>query len=335
MQRDLWRWLPGETDPPPEFRVPKRREKRMRQTYSQNWPAYNRAQTREGEIFIRLLSDLCKSVEEPKYTFGRPRIPLRDMVFASALKVYSGFSLRRFVSLMRDAARKGCTDTVCSYSTVSNYMRRKGLYEILQKLLQLSTAPLTSIEHYFAVDSTGFGSSRFARYYSFRHQKDTRYHMWVKAHAMCGVKTNVFTAVELSDERGGDSPYFRKLVEKTGEMFEIDEVSADKAYSSRLNYEVVNRHDGKAFIPFKSNATGRSGGSFLWRKMYNYFQYHQEEFLERYHKRSNIESGFHAVKTKFGDSVRSRDKVAQWNEVLLKFLCYNITVVIQEMSEKI
>lgn len=68
-------------------------------------------------------------------------------------------------------------------------------------------------------------------------------------------------------------------------------------------------------------------------KMYHYFQFNQEEFLEHYHKRSNVETVFHMVKSKFGDSVRSKDKTAQLNEVLLKILCHNICVVIQEMFE--
>jgi transposase len=46
----------------------------------------------------------------------------------------------------------------------------------------------------------------------------------------------------------------------------------------------------------------------------------REEFLKTYHKRSNAESTFSAIKRVFGDSVRSRTHVAQVNEVLLKVL---------------
>lgn len=67
--------------------------------------------------------------------------------------------------------------------------------------------------------------------------------------------------------------------------------------------------------------------------MYRYFAYNQEEFLEHYHKRSNIESTNNMIKAKFTDLVRSRNKTAQINEVLLKVLCHNICVLIQEMFE--
>jgi hypothetical protein len=39
------------------------------------------------------------------------------------------------------------------------------------------------------------------------------------------------------------------------------------------------------------------------------------------------------VKTKFEDSVKSKTKTAQINEVLLKVLCHNICVLIQETFE--
>jgi hypothetical protein len=39
------------------------------------------------------------------------------------------------------------------------------------------------------------------------------------------------------------------------------------------------------------------------------------------------------IKAKFTDLVRSKDKTAQVNEVLLKVLCHNIVVLIQSMLE--
>jgi hypothetical protein len=39
------------------------------------------------------------------------------------------------------------------------------------------------------------------------------------------------------------------------------------------------------------------------------------------------------IRSKYGDAVRSKTEVAQVNEVLLKVLCHNICVVIQEMFE--
>jgi transposase len=84
-------------------------------------------------------------------------------------------------------------------------------------------------------------------------------------------------------------------------------------------------------IPFKSNVSALSGG--LWAKMFHYFQMHREEFLNRYHRRSNVESTFSMIKRKFGDGVRSKTDVATKKEVLAKLVCHNVCVVIQEMHE--
>lgn len=42
-------------------------------TYTQEWAAYNAAQTHEQERFVVLLRDLCNGIPQPEYRFGRPR----------------------------------------------------------------------------------------------------------------------------------------------------------------------------------------------------------------------------------------------------------------------
>jgi len=112
--------------------------------------------------------------------------------------------------------------------------------------------------------------------------------------------------------------------------FEIDEVSADKAYVSVDNFEEVAACGGQAFINFKSSNTGMAGG--LFEKAFHFFQFNQEEYMARYHKRSNVESTFSAIKRKFGDAVLSRSDEGMVNEVLCKVLCHNLTCLIQEQE---
>jgi transposase len=129
-----------------------------------------------------------------------------------------------------------------------------------------------------------------------------------------------------------DSPSLPRLVQETAKTFKVGEVSGDKAYSSRLNLKAIEDVGAVPFIPFKKNVTGKRATVGIWKKMYHYFIYKHDEFLKHYHKRSNAETVFHAIKTKFRDSLRSKTKTAQINELLLKILCYNITVIIQEIS---
>src|SRR4029077_13030771 len=78
------------------------------------------------------------------------------------------------------------------------------------------------------------------------------------------------------------------------------------------------------------NSTGMAGGAF--EKAFHFFQFKQEEYLTRYHLRSNVESTFSAIKRKFGDSVMPRSDAGMVNEVLCKILCHNLTCLIQEQE---
>ena len=150
---------------------------------------------------------------------------------------------------------------------------------------------------------------------------------------MCGTKTNIVTSVEISGRHDHDTNFFAPLVETTAQHFNIREVSADKAYSSRDNLHTVMRHGATPFIPFKSNATGETGGDNLWRIMYHYYNLNRPDFLTHYHKRSNVETTFSMIKGKFGDAVRGKSQTAQINEVLCKVLAHNICCLIQSFHE--
>ena len=302
-------------------------------TYSQDWTAYNLAQTQQKELFMHLLRAICTAIPQPEYTFGRPTLPLSDMVFASALKVFTTFSLRRFMTDIKIAKEKGYVGKAPCYSTIGIYMEKPELTPIIKELITISSLPLATIETDFTIDSSGFGTSCFVKWFDHKYGKEKDYRTWVKAHLVCGVKTNVVTAVELTTTNEADTKFLPELVVQRAKNFNVKELSGDKAYSSRVNMELINEIGAVPYIPFRKNATGRARNSPMWKKMYHYFEFKHEEFLEHYHKRSNAETTFHMIKSKFGDSVRSKIKTAQINEVLLKVLCHNICVVIQEMFE--
>lgn len=55
--------------------------------------------------------------------------------------------------------------------------------------------------------------------------------------------------------------------------------------------------------------------------------------MNHYHKRSNAESTFSAVKRKFGEALRSKTDLAMKNEILAKVICHNLSCVIHGMYE--
>lgn len=306
--------------------------KTIRKTYTQNWKAYNQSQQVEKAKFMQLLGDITSRVPQPPYTFGRPTLPIGDMIFGMVFKTYSTFSGRRFTSDMTDAKEKGLVTEQPHYNSLFNYFAKKELTSVLCDIVTLTSLPLRTVEKDFALDSTGFGTGNFQRWYSFKHGKEISSRRWVKCHFMTGVKTNIVTSVKVTSELDNDCPQLPELVGKTAEHFEMREVSGDKAYLSVNNLEVINDVGARAFIPFKSNSQA-NGNGMLWKKLYHYFQLNNEDFLSHYHKRSNAETTVFMIKAKFGDAVRSKSWTAQLNEVLCKVIAHNICCLIQEMYE--
>lgn len=307
-------------------------ETTVRKTYRQDWPKYNAAQVNEKSCFQALLSGLCSALKEPvvdRKQGGRPRIPMSAAVFSATFKVYSGFSGRRFQTDLREACEAGHVARVPHYNSVFNVFESEETTAALLALIQESARPLKSIEATFAVDSSGFSTSRFERWFDHKWGGYKSKRQWIKAHLMVGVKTNVITAVDISD--AGDCPQLPGLLDTTRKTFEVKEVSADKAYLSNVNLQTIVDAGAMPYIPFKSDSTDEAGG--LWSKCFHFFNYQREAFLARYHQRSNVESTFSMLKAKFGDAVRSKTDVAMKNEVLAKCLCHNICCLISAIYE--
>lgn len=305
----------------------------VKKTYAQDWQSYNRAQQTEKAHFLAFLYQLCSKIEEPIQKMGRPRLPLKDIIFAVTYKTYSMLSSRRFASDMRDALAKGYVSRSVHFNSIFDYLQMESLTPYLKQLIAESSLPLQSIESDFAVDSSGFSTSNYVRWFDVKYGNNEDWHDWIKMHLMCGVKTHVVTSVEISRAKKNDSPYYKPLVDQTAKAgFKMEEVSADKAYLSMKNLKATVAVGATPFIPFKSNSQP-DRGSDLWSKMFFFYNYKREEFLAHYHKRSNVETAFQMIKSKFGERLRSKTETAQVNEALTKVLAHNLCVVIQSMYE--
>jgi transposase len=307
---------------------------KTRKTYSQDWPNYNAAQTNEKRHFQVLLSDLCRTVESPvRYNpkGGRPPIPLSDSIFSAVYKIYSTVSARRFACDLSDAHESGYIGSLPHYNSVLGALENPALFPILTGLIEQSALPLKSVESQFAVDSTGFAYSRFARWFDIKYNRFTAEQQWVKTHLICGTKTHVVAAAQIHERDTNDSPILPSLVESAAKRFDVKEVSADKGYSSGANHDAIEKVGAVPYIAFKHWTTGGIGGTFA--KAFHYFQFNKDEFLAHYHRRSNIESAVSMIKAKFGDAVRSKIEVAAKNEVLCKVLAHNLCCLVSAIYE--
>ncbi len=279
-------------------------------SYTQAWSAYNAAQTEEIKIFDALLKDLVKAIPEPEQKMGRPRIPISENLFCAIQKVYSQLSSRRAHSLFQNAVERKQINHAPYFNAPSAFFNNPEVTPVLHELVTLSALPVAGMETDFAIDSTGFRTTGFNAYNGMKHG-EKKQHKWIKAHIACGVKTNIVTSIEITGENGADSPQFIPLLNGTAKNFNIREISADKAYSARKNLNAANDIGAAPYIPFKNNAQGYTRGSPLWNKMYHYFQLNKDEFMEHYHKRSNIEATNAAIKRKFGETLKSKNQIAR------------------------
>lgn len=305
--------------------------------HTQNWSAYNKSQTCEKSEFQKLLAALCKGVGEPTLPMKtRPRINFEDILFACVFKVFSTYSARRFTVDLVDAKNKGFIESPIHYNTLLRYFEYEELAPHLKMMVEESSLPLTALEKNFAVDASGLSTTGG---FTWLHAKFTEPRLiekrdWLKIHICVGTMTNIITAVEVTERYENDHNYFKPLVETTAQNFEMKEISADKAYLSKVNLQTAVDNNAVPFIAWKANSQIRQKEGYeLWNRLYHYYSLNREKFLEHYHKRSNVETTFSMIKKKFGGTLRSKNRTAQINEALCKALAHNICVLIQSMNE--
>ena len=231
------------------------------------------------------------------------------------------------------------------FNSVLRYFDDPKLTDLLHQLIETSSLPVRGIESSFAIDSSGFSTCRYDRWFTEKYGserdengepivklEERSLKNWLKMHIVCGAKTNIITSVKITEKNSNDSPHFPELVQATFDNgFLVDDICADKGYSSGTNHLAAVKIGAAPYIMFKQNATGGVGG--IFEAAFHYYQMNRAVFKEHYHQRSNVETTFHMVKSKFSGFVRSRNLTAQINELLCKVLCHNICVLIQSMFE--
>lgn len=303
--------------------------------HSRNWHLYNLAQTNEKRFFYHLLYELCCIILEPHHGNGRPPCQVKDLIFCLGLKLYCNSSGRRISSDLVHAQGIGYIKKAPHFNTLNDFLRCPETYALLQKLLRISAMPLRYLEDDFSIDSSGFGAYTYERWVRIRFSekyKEKRRN-YLKGHVCIGTRTNIICDCEITDGHEADINQMPVLLKRTAANFKIQEVSADKAYSSKRMHQLIEALGAIPYIPFKYTANPDERSPSIWRQMYGYFTNHKEEFLKHYHKRSNVETVFAMVKTKFGEFLKGKTLVSQKNELVMKFICHNLACLVHEIFE--
>ena len=280
-----------------------------RRKKKRNHKAEEKAQVFENEYFDILLWELCRTLEQPHYRYGRPQLPISDMVFCIVTKAQQKLSRRRVMTDVRRSHSEKFLDVTPHNSTITRYLTKVDLTPVLKYLVALSAKPLAAMETQFAIDSTGFSSTTYARWFDQKWGKEVRKAQWVKAHIFCGVKTHIITAIDMSGGHDHDTNFLPGLLKQTAETFKVETLSADKAYLFSDHFEDVEDLGGQLFVPAKVDTVlpkFDDPTDTAWTRALHYFRYRQSEWLDYYHTRSQSETVMDMLKERYGEKIVSK-----------------------------
>jgi len=248
----------------------------------------------------RLLKQL--NCREFLHHFGPKKFKLKHHLLALISMEVFQLSLRRVEKLLLTFEI-----VVPTYSALCK-SRKKIPTVLFEKLVKLTAGLNHKI---VAIDSTGFSKTNPSFHYIKRIDSKNPVKSYAKFSMLYNVKTHKVITFNTRVRPSHDINDVKVLMEKCEG---IKYLLADKAYGAEWVHEYCFDRGIKTVIPAKINA---KRGFYRKKQMKNYSE-------EEYHQRSNIESGFSAIKRKYGGFVRGKSLVSVNSELSCKALAHNL-----------
>jgi hypothetical protein len=288
-----------------------------------NWPEYNRALVRRGQLTLWFSEDAIDAwrFAEPNSRPGRPRI-YADAAIECALVLKSVFhlSLRATQGFLASLTQILNLDLpIPDYSTVSR--RQRSLSS------SLSVVPSQRSCH-IVVDATGLKVFGAGEWHGQKHRR-VRRRTWRKLHLGVDETAKEVVAVDVTASNVHDSRMLPSLHDQIPGR--IGQVSGDRAYDIRACYESILERGAAATIPPRRNARVlQSRDPPAWRAMRN-ATLGQIAALGRYEwrvesgctRQSLAENAVFRFKTLFGAKLSARLLENQQTEAIVKCAVLN------------
>jgi len=163
------------------------------------------------------------------------------------------------------------------------------------------------------------------RWLTVRHGRKKRRKDFLKLHFIVDCQSLLILAFKVTPPFKADSKQVEELLRF---IRDLDWLCADKAYLSRKICDLVAKHGGEPYISIKKNITRiRAKGSKAWREMLVMYKRSRKLYKKRYHRRSLAETAVSTVKRRFNHTLYSKKRRAQKNELRLKVLTYNLSII--------
>lgn len=257
-------------------------------------------QTRNLQIKIKRL---LRKIKYPEFLhkFGPKTYKLENHISNLLIMQVCQMSLRRVEKFSNLFGQKCPT-----YSALCKSRKRIPV-DLWQKLLKI-TSGLSSGK--VAIDGTGISKTNPSFHYlkriNSKNPKD-----YTKLSALLDVETKKFLVMRIRTTPRHDMQDVKYLLNR---ISDVKTFFGDKGYCAEWLYEMCYWKGIQTFIPIKKNIRR---GYFRKKQMKNWNQ-------EEYNLRSNIESGFSAIKRKYGGSIRAKKIQGMRTEIMCKGIAHNL-----------
>ena len=287
-----------------------------------DWASYNDQLVRRGELLIDLdfIKNWEKELEEMNCgKRGKPfDYPKSLVTFLAFPRYFFGLPFRQEEGFVEALAKLLPELEVPDYSTICRRINR------LAPKFERSLRGLGD-DVVVAIDASGIKVTN---------RGEWRRELWgdkskrgyLKIHIAVDVKTKQILAMEVTDERTGDSKMFKPLVERASERVNVRLVLADSAYDSRENFDFLEANNIEPGIKIRRGASGKACGSWARRRAAREFLKDEKKWKRRvgYGRRWAVEGTFSNLKRTFGEFVVAREFKNMVQEMLLKAFTYNL-----------
>jgi len=134
--------------------------KKKKQTYKQNWPAYDKAKCNEPCLIQTLVKAITANIPDQdssvlKKGRGRPKLSPQQQVRMIITKEYHQKNNRHTSGIL---SHQG---TPSSHKSISNAYNNVKLHAIFEQLILASSLPLAAVETIGGIDATGFSTRAY------------------------------------------------------------------------------------------------------------------------------------------------------------------------------
>lgn len=235
--------------------------------------------------------------------FGPKKYKLEDHISGLLVMQICQTSLRRTAKLTEMFGQKCPT-----YSALCKSRKRIPV-DLWQKLLRI-TAGLSSGN--VAIDGTGISKTNPSFHYLKRiNSKNPK--NYAKLSALFDLEKKKFLVMRIRASPRHDMQDVKYLLKR---ISDVKTFSGDKGYGAEWLYELCYWKGIQTYIPIKKNIRR---GYFRKKQMKNWNQ-------KGYNLRSNIESGFSAIKRKYGGTVKAKKIEGIKTEIMCKGIAHNLNL---------